>query len=210
MALDDFPAIPAFPTALRGYDREATDAFLRKLEEAFSGLIKQRNELRAEVEKANGRVTELEAEVADHRKKTQAVGDALITAQELADRARARANVEREEILRGVEGARDEARRHADAIRADASRQAAEIIREAQVTAERLIVEARSGIEQRRLEAESFLDDTRERLGSLVRDLIGRVGGAGERDGQDGQAPVELPPLLPVETPPETPPAIQD
>ena len=94
---------------------------------------------------------------------------------------RSRAAHEADELVRVGETAKAEAEREAAETRERAERDAAAIVRDAESRAEVLVEQVQRDLRERQDETEDFLDDARERLGSLVRDLFGRVtGGAGD------------------------------
>jgi len=74
------------PVRFRGYDREATDAFFARLKERYTSLTRERDGLQQ-------RVDELESEIEEHRERTKAVGDALVTAQQIAAELNAKMRV---------------------------------------------------------------------------------------------------------------------
>jgi cell division septum initiation protein DivIVA len=167
------------PIAFRGYAQEPTDELLRRVEQSYQALVRERDELRARAEGAERRNEELERELAGHREQTRAVSDALIAAEQ------AKAASEREAAALKAEAERE----HAE-VRERADREAQAIVREAQAKADRLVQEVQRTLEERRHEAENFLDDTKERLGALVRDLLARVGSARlDAVEPEGQAP---------------------
>ena len=204
MPADDFANMPELPVSFRGYDRAATDALLGNLEESYRALLTERDDANGRVAEMETKLTELERELAEHREQSQAVSDALITAEQLkalgerdarilteeaereAAEIRARAELDAETLSAAADShvaeVRSRAEQDAEAIlrdaeerRAQAERDAEAIVREAEMRAEHLVDEVQREVEHRQHEAEDFLDDTRERLGSLVRDLFGRV-----------------------------------
>jgi len=86
---------PDLKIGRRGYDVDATDAFLSRLETSFHELTTERDALKRQVDA-------LEKELVHHREQHDAIADALITAQTLAREVRTRAEQE-------VEGDRAEA-----------------------------------------------------------------------------------------------------
>jgi cell division septum initiation protein DivIVA len=170
---------PKLPVSFRGYDLDATDALLRQLEAGFRTLL-------AERDRVEGRVAELERELAEHRDQSQAVGNALIRVEELKALSERDARETKEDAEREAGEIRVQAEQDAEALRATvdaevsemratARREAEGAVREAEARAARLIADVERQLQERQHEAEDFLDDTRERLSSLVRDLFGRV-----------------------------------
>jgi len=169
------------PTAFRGYDREATDKLLRQVEERYNAATAEQGELRSRAERAEQRVHELEDELAAHRERTKAVGEALITAEKVKTESEREAAELRDRAQLEASVIREDAERQAAEARAQAERDAEAIVREAESRRESLVQEVQRSLEARQHEAEHLLDDTRERLSTLVRDLLARVtGGVGE------------------------------
>lgn len=161
----------SLPTGFRGYDRSATDSFLADLERRHTALAAERDSLRR-------RLDELTGELEQHRSRSQAVADALVTAQKVALDLREAALAEIEEERRDVE---DERRRLVDeglAIRTEARQEATEIVREARIRADRLIEEIVAALADYQRETDEFVTGTRERLTSLVHDLLNRIPGS--------------------------------
>lgn len=166
-------AAPDLPVGLRGYERAATDALLARLEERHATLAIERETFRRQVD-------DLVAELEQHRGRSQAVADALVTAQQLAIDLRAAAEQDGE------------------TIRSEARREATEIIREARIRADRFIAEVVAVLEQHQRETDEFVTSARERLTALVQDLLSRMPGsappppaepeAGTRDEPDAPA----------------------
>lgn len=94
------------PSALRGYDREATQALLHRAADEIEAL---RKELRYAKDTADGALRELEI----YRAQESTLREALLLAQRTADEARANAHREAELIV-------EEARRRAGDVRQEA------------------------------------------------------------------------------------------
>ena len=160
------------PVGFRGYDRTSTDALLAKVEERSSALTRERDDLRRQVD-------ELTRDVEEYRQRSEAVADALVTAQRMALDLRASAEAEIAEQ-----------RREAEDVRAQAEAEIAEREHEVEVEREKL-VDAGNEIRADRLmdevldalrayeeDADGFLSESRTRLVSLVRELIERIPGS--------------------------------
>lgn len=156
------------PVALRGYDREATDALLHDLEQRRTALVRERDALLGEVDT-------LRTELEEHRARVQAVADALVTGQQVARDLRSAAEAEIADELAKVAEERLKLVDEGDSIRADARQEATEIVREARIRAERLAHEVVAALREYQLDTDQFLERTRERLDSLVGDLVGRI-----------------------------------
>lgn len=177
------------PVGFRGYDRASTDALLAKLVERSAALTRERDDLWRQV-------NELTTDVEEYRKRSEAVADALVTAQRMALDLRANAEAEIEERQREVDGLRASAEAElaerereiasereklldvGNEIRAEARADATEIVREARIRADRLIDEVLDALRAYEDDADGFLSESRTRLVSLVRELIERIPGS--------------------------------
>jgi chromosome segregation ATPase len=186
------------PLRLRGYDRMATGALFASQEQRQRALAQERDDLRR-------RVDELTTELEQHRTRAQAVADALVTAQKIADDLRAAAQAEIEEERRGVAEEREQLQEEGAAIRSEARQEATEIVREARIRADRLIDEIVAALNAYQHEAEDFVSGSSERLTSLVHDLLTRMPGSApelsvelapepeaEADAEPDQGPAEI------------------
>ena len=190
------------PVGFRGYDRASTDALLAKLAERGAALTRERDDLWKQVQDLTG-------DVEDYRKRSEAVADALVTAQRMALDLRANAEAEIAEQKREVEGERAvaeaeiaEREREVEAehdklvetgneIRAEARADATEIVREARIRADRLMDEVLDALRAYEEDADGFLSDSRTRLVSLVRELIDRIPGTAPAAPEEQPAEVE-------------------
>jgi len=177
------------PVGFRGYDRASTDALLAKLDERNAALTRERDDLWRQV-------NDLTNDVEEYRKRSDAVADALVTAQRMALDLRANAEAEIAEQKREVDSQKAlaeaeiaERERAVDAeleklvdagneIRAEARADATEIVREARIRADRLIDEVLDALRVYEDDADGFLSESRTRLVSLVRELIERIPGS--------------------------------
>lgn len=176
------------PVGFRGYDRSSTDALFTRLFERNVALGRERDDLRDQV-------SDLMRDVEEYRRRSDAVADALVTAQRIALDLRANAEAEIAEQRREVDGLLasaeadlDEKRREveeereklvdaANEIRAEAREEATEIIREARIRADRLIDEVLDALRVYEGTTDEFLSESRTKLVSLVRELIDRIPG---------------------------------
>ena len=176
------------PVGFRGYDRASTDALLAKLDERGVALARERDDL-------SRQVADLKRDVEEYRQRSEAVADALVTAQRMALDLRANAEAEiaeqqrRAEELqalaeaeinereRQVESEREKLVDAGNEIRAEARADATEIVREARIRADRLIDEVLDALRAYEEDTDGFLSDSRTRLVSLVRELIERIPG---------------------------------
>jgi cell division septum initiation protein DivIVA len=190
------------PVGFRGYDRASTEALIAKIEARGTGLARERDELWKQV-------NELTSELDDYRKRSEAVADALVTAQRIAIDLRATAEAEiaeqRSEVdgllavaeadlieqRRELEGEREKLVDTGNEIRAEAREEATEIVREARIRADRLIDEVLDALRVYEGNTDEFLSDSRTRLVSLVRELIDRIPGTAPSAPEEKPAPVE-------------------
>ena len=190
------------PVGFRGYDRASTDALLAKLDERGLALSRERDDL-------SRQVSDLKREVEDYRQRSEAVADALVTAQRMAldlranaeveiaeekrraDDLRALAEAEINEREREVESQREKLVDAGNEIRAEARADATEIVREARIRADRLIDEVLDALRAYEEDTDGFLSDSRTRLVSLVRELIDRIPGTAPAAPEEQPAEVE-------------------
>lgn len=164
-------SLSELPLRLRGYDRTAAGALFASQEQRHRALAQERDDLRK-------RVDELTTELEQHRTRAQAVADALVTAQKIADDLRTAAQAEIEEERRGVAEEREQLQEEGASIRSEARQEATEIVREARIRADRLIDEIVAALSAYQHEAEDFVSGSSERLTSLVHDLLTRMPGS--------------------------------
>ena len=190
------------PVGFRGYDRASTDALLAKLDERSAALLRERDELWQQV-------NDLTQDVNEYRQRSEAVADALVTAQRMAldlrvsaeaeiaeqrrevDGLRASAESELAEREREVESEREKLVDVGNEIRAEARADATEIVREARIRADRLIDEVLDALRAYEDDADGFLSESRTRLVSLVRELIERIPGSAPSVPEEQPAEVE-------------------
>jgi cell division initiation protein len=159
------------PVSFRGYDRAATEARLWQLEEQRKEVERQRDDVQRRLE-------EVTAEVEGHRSRAQAVADALVTAQRIANDLKASAEAELEAERRELSEALQRLEGEGAGIRSEARQEATEIVREARVRADRLIAEVGSALTDYEREADEFLGSSRDRLTALVHELLSRMPGS--------------------------------
>lgn len=190
------------PVGFRGYDRASTDALLAKLNERSAALARERDDL-------SRQVSDLKRDVEEYRNRSDAVADALVTAQRIALDLRANAEAEIEEQKREVDGFRAEAEAEiaerereveterdklvdvGNEIRAEARADATEIVREARIRADRLIDEVLDALRAYEDDTDGFLSESRTKLVSLVRELIDRIPGTAPAAPEEQPAEVE-------------------
>ena len=136
MPADDFANIPELPVSFRGYDRAATDALLSDLEESYRALLTERDDAKSRVAEMETKLTELERELAEHREQSQAVSDALITAEQLKALGERDGQSLKDEAEREAAEIRAQAEQHAEALRATVDAEMSEVRAAAQREAE--------------------------------------------------------------------------
>jgi cell division septum initiation protein DivIVA len=157
------------PTARKGYERAATDKLLDELKASLMTLISERDAAQARVQEFESRLGALE-------EREKEIAEALVVA------ARVREQSEQEGKARAEDWIRD-AEAEAERIVADARSSASRFEQEAQ-HAEQLAVRAR---QQLTSFLESLLAEIERRgsdLGSVVHDLVTRVGETGRAAGE--------------------------
>jgi cell division septum initiation protein DivIVA len=190
------------PVGFRGYDRASTDALFTQLLERNVALGRERDDLRQQV-------SDLSRDVAEYRLRSDAVADALVTAQRIALDLRANAEAEiaeqRREVdglmavaeaelelqRRELEGEREKLVDTGNEIRAEAREEATEIVREARIRADRLIDEVLDALRVYEGNTDEFLSESRTKLVSLVRELIERIPGTAPSVPEETPEPVE-------------------
>jgi cell division initiation protein len=150
----------SLPTAFRGYDRDATDDFLAKLEVALKEALSERSD-------AQERIAELEKHIAEGRQQKEAISEAFVEA------ARVRTDSERE-----AKEIKARAAREGELVRAEGKSKAAESVRAAEAKAQKILEDARLKArvyEQDIRNAGQLAQQTRARLTSFLESLLAEV-----------------------------------
>jgi len=176
----------SIPTSFRGYDRARTDALMRALAEEVRSVQWQCDDLRRQLEEAT-------AELEEHRERSRAVADALVSAQQVAADVRAQAEAEIAERQREAAGLKDAAEADALEIREHARQEATEIVRESRVRADRVVDEVAIAIKGYHEDTDEFLDDARTRLDTLVQVVLERIPATAAPVPVEVEVPVEAP-----------------
>jgi cell division septum initiation protein DivIVA len=158
----------ALPTSFRGYDRERTNMLMQALADEVKSVKTERDELRRQL-------AETAQELEEHRGRSQAVSDALVTAQHLAAGLRAQAEADRVEQERRIDEVREQAEGEAAEIREQARHEATEIVRESRIRADRVIDEVAVALTGYREDTDLFLDGARQKLDTLVQGILERI-----------------------------------
>jgi cell division septum initiation protein DivIVA len=151
----------SLPTAMRGYDRAATDKLLDELKASLQTLITERNAAQARVQEFESRVTSLE-------EREKEITEALVVATRVLVQSEQESKAKAEERIH-------EAHAEAERIMSEARSSAGRFEQETREV-EQLAVRAR---QQLTSFLESLLAEIELRgsdLGSVVHDLVGRIG----------------------------------
>jgi cell division septum initiation protein DivIVA len=144
---------PSLPVRVRGYDREATDELLRRLESISRALDAERDELLQ-------RLADAEEQLAVLREQEHLISDALLAGERVKERAATEA-----------ESMRVEAEQQAAAVIAEAEGKAKLVIRDALTKADEIVARA----ERKRSEIKSAANETGDRLASFLQTMLERV-----------------------------------
>lgn len=151
----------SLPTAMRGYDKAATDKLLDELEANLQTLIKERNAAQKRVQEFESRVTALE-------EREKEITGALVVASRVREQSEQESKAKAEERIH-------EANAEAERIMSEARSSAGSFEQETR-DVEQLAVRAR---QQLTSFLESLLAEIERRgsdLGSVVHDLVSRIG----------------------------------
>ena len=202
MAIRNF----APPTALAGYDRKTVDAFLKEFATRYEQAVAEGNSLRRRVRELEtspndapvvssdddlaAEASALREELASLRQREQAIGAALVVAEEAA--ARIRAGAERD-----VEAIRTTANEHAEALLAKSQEEASRLVSDARELAEQVEQDAtakRFTYEQELRRLKTLHEATREELATFLREALHRLREPGEDDAETDQVVTEREP----------------
>jgi len=183
MAIRNF----APPTALAGYDRKAVDAFLKEFATRYEQAVAEGDSLRRRVRELEAGLNDahtvssdgdlsaeaaaLREELASLRQREQAIGAALVFAEEAAARIRAEAE-------RDVEAIRTTANEDAEALRARSQEEASRLVSDARKLAEQVEQDATAKrfTYERELERLKTLHEaTREGLATFLLEALHRL-----------------------------------
>jgi DivIVA domain-containing protein len=211
---------PSFPAAVRGYSRQAVDAYLERVNTVIAEL-QVSGSPRAAVRHALDRVGEQTSGILQHARET--AEEITTSAREEAEETTARAKAEAQDITtdaqRQASDAISGATAKADEIVARARTEADEILKRANDQSENTLAQARSEADTRAREVHEEIDalraDAEARMGSLQADiaaisdkrrtLLDEV----RRIAARLQAVVAEAEPTEDETPPETPPSTE-
>lgn len=163
---DAASAVGNFPSALRGYDRNAVDDYVRSLEGALVGVRRRTAELEQQLTSTSGELEEARQAAAevDYTNLGGRASDILRLAEEQARETLDRANVDAERV-------REEARREADETRQNATREGDDLksggLAEIEEVRTRMEEDGRAHSERTQAEAEALIAASRRQAESL-------------------------------------------
>ena len=158
----------SLPTAMRGYDKAVTDKLLDELRASLKTLTTERDAAQARVQEFESRVTALE-------EREEEITEALVVASRVREQSEQESNAKAEERIH-------QANAEAERIMSEARSSAARFEQETR-DVEQLAVRARHQLTSF---LESLLGEIERRgsdLGSVVHDLVGRIGEANRSPG---------------------------
>lgn len=178
----------SFPGSVRGYDRDAVDAYVRRVNQVIAEL-EMTSSPKAAVRHALEQVGEQTSGILQRAR--EAAEEITASARQEADAATGRAKAEAAELVVDASTRADRARAEAEELSAQAEREADGILVAAKAEAERILARAREEIAAEQSEAEARLRtlhaDTesvqgeREELLEGVRGLADRLGEVASR-----------------------------
>lgn len=144
----------SFPAAVRGYERTAVEAYVRRVNRLIAEL-EMRSSPRAAVRHALEQVGEQTSGILQRAR--EAAEEITTTARQEAEETTARAKAEAAEIVLNASSEAERARAEADHVVAKARAEADEIVREARVEADRILARTRDEVAALREEGEARL-----------------------------------------------------
>jgi DivIVA domain-containing protein len=146
-----------FPVSVRGYDRDAVDAYAKRVNRVIAELEISRSP-RAAVRHALDRVGKQTVTVLQEAR--ESADKLLEAARDEADAEKERAKAEAAKLVVNASDEADRAKAEADQILADAKRQASEIVAKAEADAE-----------QRQQEADAEITAAKEKADARIREI---------------------------------------
>lgn len=186
----------ALPTSFRGYDRERTEMLMQALAHEVESVKAEREDLRRQLAQA-------QKELEEHRVRSRAVADALVSAQQIAAEVRAQAEAELAEQERRVADVREQAESEASEVREQARHEATEIVRESRLRADRVVDEVADALKGYRVDTDHFLDEARKKLDMLVQNTLERIpASAAPAPAVEAEAQADAAPAADADEPP--------
>jgi DivIVA domain-containing protein len=198
----------SFPGSVRGYERSAVDAYVKRVNRVIAEL-EVSSSPRAAVRHALEQVGEQTSGILQRAR--EAAEEITATAHREAEEVTASAKAEAGEIVVNASTESDRARAEASHVVAKAKAEAGEIVAEAKAEADRLLAEAREAVTALREEGEARLRQIHADIATTWaerRDLLDDVRGIASRLEQAAsRAAARVPPPEPaeVEEPAEKP-----
>jgi len=159
---------PSFPIAVRGYSREAVEAYVKRANRVIAEL-KVSASPRAAVTHA---LEQTEEQVSGLLQRARETGEEITaSARTEADEVVAHAKAEAAELLVNVSREADSVKAEADQVLADARQQAEDLLARTQLEAESTRAKAAEEAEQRRRRLDEELTSAREQAEARMRSL---------------------------------------
>ena len=160
----------AFPIVMRGYSRDAVDAYIKRVNHVIAELEMSRSP-RAAVRHALDRVAE---DVSGVLERARVTADEIISsARKEADESSARAGAEAAKLLVNASDEADRMRAEAEEVLAKARGEAKESLAKARAEAEETLAQSRAEASERLQRSEKELAVLRELAETRMRDLQG-------------------------------------
>jgi cell division septum initiation protein DivIVA len=161
----------SLPTAVRGYDRAATDRLLAQLDEGLKAVLRQQAATQS-------RMSDLERRLAEGQDREEAVAEALVLATQIRGESEREAKEIRERYESEAEGIKDEAQRRAESVLREADSRAQSIVGEAEAKAHAVIGEAEANahaFDQQIRDAQELAQRIRAHLATFLRSMLDEV-----------------------------------
>lgn len=168
------PVVPAeirnatFPAAVRGYERNAVEAYVRRVNRLIAELEMSRSPQSA-VRRALERVGEQTSGILQRARET--AEEIIASAREEAEQVTARAKAEAAELVVNTSAEADRTRAAAEEVLASASTEAGQILADARDGADKILAQARDEATERRQQTDVELAAQREEAEAGLRDL---------------------------------------
>ena len=168
------PVVPAeirdvsFPSAVRGYDRSAVEAYVRRVNQVIAELEMSRSP-RSAVRRALERVGEQTSGILQRARET--AEEIIASAREEAEQVTHRAKAEAAELVVNTSAEADRTRAEAEEVLAKAKAEASQVLSGARDGADKILAQARDEATERRQQAELELAARRDEAEAGLRDL---------------------------------------
>jgi len=158
----------SFPVAMRGYDRDAVEAYVKRINRVIAEL-KMSSSPRAAVTHA---LEQTEQQVSGLLQRARDTGEEIVaSARQEAEEMVSKAKAEAAELHVNVSSETDAIRAEADKVLADARSEGEDILARSQQEAESTRTRAQAEAEERRRQLEEELDVLREQAEARMREL---------------------------------------